>query len=126
MQGLRGIRPDRRLVGVEEHVTGCDAGDLAVPGEHVDLALPKDLARLQPGGIDVDVGQGLVVGKSTVPVGTADRLTRLLQATAPCGDEAELAWNPEFLREGFAVEDTMRPDRLVFGVASDWARTQLE
>ena len=68
----------------------------------------------------------LVVGKSTVPVGTADRLTRLLQATAPCGDEAELAWNPEFLREGFAVEDTMRPDRLVFGVASDWARTQLE
>jgi UDPglucose 6-dehydrogenase len=68
----------------------------------------------------------LVVGKSTVPVGTADRLTRLLQSTSPVGAEVELAWNPEFLREGFAVEDTMRPDRLVFGVASDWALGQLE
>jgi UDPglucose 6-dehydrogenase len=68
----------------------------------------------------------LVVGKSTVPVGTAGRLTRLLQDTAPCGSDAQLAWNPEFLREGFAVEDTMRPDRLVFGVESEWARSQLE
>jgi UDPglucose 6-dehydrogenase len=68
----------------------------------------------------------LVVGKSTVPVGSAARLTTLLQSEAPVGDEVELAWNPEFLREGFAVEDTMRPDRLVFGVASDWALKQLE
>jgi UDPglucose 6-dehydrogenase len=68
----------------------------------------------------------LVVGKSTVPVGTADRLTRLLHSTSPVGAEVELAWNPEFLREGFAVEDTLRPDRLVFGVASDWALGQLE
>lgn len=71
-------------------------------------------------------GRCLVVGKSTVPVGTATRLTELLQSVAPCGAEAELAWNPEFLREGFAVEDTMRPDRLVFGVASTWAQAQLE
>ena len=70
--------------------------------------------------------QCLVVGKSTVPVGTADRLTQLLQSVAPAGSAVELAWNPEFLREGFAVEDTMRPDRLVFGVASDWALGQLE
>jgi UDPglucose 6-dehydrogenase len=68
----------------------------------------------------------LVVGKSTVPVGTAARLTRLLHDTAPCGTDAELAWNPEFLREGFAVEDTMGPDRLVFGVVSEWGRSQLE
>ena len=68
----------------------------------------------------------LVVGKSTVPVGTAARLTRILQDSAPGGTEVELAWNPEFLREGYAVEDTLRPDRLVFGAASDWARTQLE
>jgi UDPglucose 6-dehydrogenase len=54
----------------------------------------------------------LVVGKSTVPVGTAAELaTRLPEV-------AELAWNPEFLREGFAVEDTLRPDRLVVGVTS--------
>jgi UDPglucose 6-dehydrogenase len=58
----------------------------------------------------------LVVGKSTVPVGTAARLADLLATLAPAGAAAELAWNPEFLREGFAVEDTMRPDRLVVGV----------
>ncbi|MFF4604625.1 UDP-glucose dehydrogenase family protein [Streptomyces sp. NPDC001339] len=60
----------------------------------------------------------LVVGKSTVPVGSAARLAERLAATAPAGADAELAWNPEFLREGFAVEDTLRPDRIVAGVAS--------
>ncbi|MFH0244074.1 UDP-glucose dehydrogenase family protein [Streptomyces sp. HK10] len=60
----------------------------------------------------------LVVGKSTVPVGSADRLARRLAELAPAGDAAELAWNPEFLREGFAVEDTLRPDRIVVGVRS--------
>ena len=67
----------------------------------------------------------LVVGKSTVPVGTAARLTRIVQDNAPAGAEVELAWNPEFLREGYAVEDTLRPDRLVFGVASTWAEETL-
>ncbi|TDC81549.1 UDP-glucose/GDP-mannose dehydrogenase family protein [Actinomadura sp. 7K507] len=69
--------------------------------------------------------RALVVGKSTVPVGTAQRLTGVLQELAPAGTGAELAWNPEFLREGFAVDDTLRPDRLVFGVASDWADERL-
>jgi len=59
----------------------------------------------------------LVVGKSTVPVGTAQRLAARLAAVAPAGADARLAWNPEFLREGFAVEDTIRPDRIVLGVA---------
>jgi len=67
----------------------------------------------------------LVVGKSTVPVGTAAEMTALLQELAPAGDQVELAWNPEFLREGFAIEDTMTPDRLVFGVASAWAESML-
>jgi UDPglucose 6-dehydrogenase len=58
----------------------------------------------------------LVVGKSTVPVGTASRLAADLAARAPAGPAAELAWNPEFLREGLAVQDTLRPDRLVVGV----------
>jgi UDPglucose 6-dehydrogenase len=58
----------------------------------------------------------VVVGKSTVPVGTAERLSETLAATAPVGEEAVLAWNPEFLREGFAVDDTLRPGRLVFGL----------
>jgi UDPglucose 6-dehydrogenase len=67
----------------------------------------------------------LVVGKSTVPVGTAARLTDLIAELAPAGAEVELAWNPEFLREGYAVDDTMRPDRLVFGVRSEWASQRL-
>ncbi|HZW41479.1 MAG TPA: UDP-glucose/GDP-mannose dehydrogenase family protein, partial [Agromyces sp.] len=69
--------------------------------------------------------KALLVGKSTVPIGTAARLTEAVKAISPAGAELELAWNPEFLREGFAVEDTLHPDRLVFGVASDWAERQL-
>jgi len=59
----------------------------------------------------------LIVGKSTVPVGTARRLTGLAAAAARPGLAPDMAWNPEFLREGFAVADTLSPDRLVFGVA---------
>jgi UDPglucose 6-dehydrogenase len=69
--------------------------------------------------------KALLVGKSTVPVGTAARLTALVREVSPIGDELELAWNPEFLREGFAVEDTLHPDRLVFGVDSQWAEDRL-
>ena len=60
----------------------------------------------------------LIVGKSTVPVGTAARLRGLVRGLSPAGEELDLAWNPEFLREGFAVQDTLHPDRLVLGVAS--------
>jgi UDPglucose 6-dehydrogenase len=60
----------------------------------------------------------LVVGKSTVPVGTAAVLARRLAELAPVRQGAELAWNPEFLREGHAVADTLSPDRLVLGVES--------
>src|SRR5437879_3800235 len=67
----------------------------------------------------------LVVGKSTVPVGTAARLAKRLAQLAPVGEDAELAWNPEFLREGFAVEDTLHPDRIVAGVLSERAEKTL-
>jgi UDPglucose 6-dehydrogenase len=67
----------------------------------------------------------LVVGKSTVPVGTAARLQQRLTTAAPAGTDVELAWNPEFLREGFAVEDTIRPDRLVVGTTSERAEALL-
>jgi UDPglucose 6-dehydrogenase len=66
----------------------------------------------------------LVVGKSTVPAGTATRMQSVLNDLAP-NQEVELAWSPEFLREGFAVDDTLRPDRLVFGVESEWAEAQI-
>ncbi|MDT0309375.1 UDP-glucose/GDP-mannose dehydrogenase family protein [Streptomyces sp. DSM 44917] len=67
----------------------------------------------------------LVVGKSTVPVGSAARLARRIAELAPAGEDAELAWNPEFLREGFAVEDTLHPDRIVAGVTSERAEALL-
>lgn len=67
----------------------------------------------------------LVVGKSTVPVGSAERLAARLAELSPVGAEAELAWNPEFLREGFAVKDTLHPDRIVVGVRSDRAEQRL-
>ncbi|MDO7881103.1 UDP-glucose dehydrogenase family protein [Salinibacterium soli] len=80
-------------------VVGSDAADL----RFVDASFSALAAHLAPGD--------LVVGKSTVPVGTAARLSELVEATG-----ASLAWNPEFLREGFAVGDTLSPDRLVYGV----------
>jgi UDPglucose 6-dehydrogenase len=67
----------------------------------------------------------LVVGKSTVPVGTAARMAERLAELAPAGADALLAWNPEFLREGFAVKDTQHPDRIVIGVRDDRAAKQL-
>ena len=61
----------------------------------------------------------LVVGKSTVPVGTAKWISEYLVANSPAGKDVHLVWNPEFLREGFAVEDTLRPDRIVLGIKEE-------
>jgi UDPglucose 6-dehydrogenase len=68
---------------------------------------------------------GLIVGKSTVPVGTGARLREIVGALVPEGIGAELIWNPEFLREGKAVEDTLRPDRIVIGGASAQAEAAM-
>ena len=65
--------------------------------------------------------RSLLVGKSTVPVGTARALVAQIRGVAPASDQVEVAWNPEFLREGHAVQDSLAPDRLVFGVTSEWA-----
>ncbi len=67
----------------------------------------------------------LIVGKSTVPVGTAARLARLARECAPRDTTVEVAWNPEFLREGRAVRDTLHPDRVVLGVTSTEAEKAL-
>lgn len=66
----------------------------------------------------------LIVGKSTVPVGTAEALAARIDALTPVGVNVDLAWNPEFLREGHGVHDTLHPNRLVFGVTTpgaEWA-----
>lgn len=67
----------------------------------------------------------LIVGKSTVSVGTTAVVTELVHQLAPAGSAVEVAWNPEFLREGLAVEDTLRPDRIVIGVRSETAEKLL-
>ena len=89
-------------------------GELAADTSYV-VAAVESLAEILP-------GPALIVGKSTVPVGTAARLAERLAETAP---DLEIAWNPEFLREGHAVDDTLRPDRLVFGVVSNPAEALL-
>jgi UDPglucose 6-dehydrogenase len=85
-------------------------GEYAADLTYVDAAVAGLIPYLRDGA--------LVVGKSTVPVGTAARLAEMVEA-APV--DATLAWNPEFLREGFAVQDTLGPDRLVYGVPSGTA-----
>ena len=92
-------------------IKGGNAADL----KYVDSALEAIAKIVKPGG--------LVVGKSTVPVGTATRLRNRLLELNP---KVDLAWNPEFLREGFAVEDTLRPNRLVVGVVNDSAERILK
>lgn len=66
----------------------------------------------------------VLVGKSTVPVGTAAELSQRAAALAPAGVDVEVAWNPEFLREGHAVADTLEPDRIVLGIQQDSVRSE--
>jgi len=89
-------------------------GSLAADLTYVDSSVATLAPHAKAGSI--------IVGKSTVPVGTAARLADLLKEQ---NSKVELAWNPEFLREGFAVEDTLRPNRLVVGVTSDRAEAVL-
>src|SRR4051794_13844324 len=88
-------------------------GEFAADLQYVDAAFAALADVAAPGSV--------AVGKSTVPVGTAARLGAALRDRG-----VQLVWNPEFLREGFAVEDTLRPDRIVIGAESDEARQCLE
>lgn len=81
-------------------------GENAADLRYVEAAVRGLLPHLAPGDI--------IVGKSTVPVGTASRLSEIIAEQEP---EAHLVWNPEFLREGHAVSDTLNPDRFVYGVS---------
>jgi UDPglucose 6-dehydrogenase len=98
-----------KLANCEAHFicvgTPQKRGEFAADMRYVDAATETLIEYLRPGAV--------VIGKSTVPVGTAERLSEMITAAVP---DATLAWNPEFLREGFAVQDTLSPDRLVYGV----------
>ncbi|AJI79930.1 UDP-glucose dehydrogenase family protein [Corynebacterium singulare] len=69
-------------------------------------------------------GEHVIFGKSTVPVGTAAELQQMANDLAPEGTSVEIAWNPEFLREGYAVKDTITPDRIVLGVRAGESRAE--
>ncbi|MGO1456187.1 UDP-glucose dehydrogenase family protein [Corynebacterium casei] len=69
-------------------------------------------------------GEHVIFGKSTVPVGTAAELQELADSLCAEGTSVEIAWNPEFLREGYAVKDTITPDRIVLGVRAGESRAE--
>jgi UDPglucose 6-dehydrogenase len=92
------------------------------PGGNADLRYVRDAIDLLAPHLRDDC---LIVGKSTVPVGTARELLARVRAAAPAGERVDLAWNPEFLREGHAVQDSLTPDRFVFGVTSQAATALL-
>ncbi|TPG34254.1 UDP-glucose dehydrogenase family protein [Mycolicibacterium hodleri] len=96
---------DVHFIGV---ATPQKRGELAADLTYVDSVV----TRLAP----LLTRPAVIYGKSTVPVGSAARLSEMAQHLAPIGDAVELAWNPEFLREGFAVHDTLHPDRIVLGI----------
>ncbi|WP_346924279.1 UDP-glucose/GDP-mannose dehydrogenase family protein [Rothia sp. (in: high G+C Gram-positive bacteria)] len=86
---------------------------------YVNSAVDMVLAALPSSDTAAEGGRPVIVGKSTVPVGTASALAPRVEAAG-----ATLLWNPEFLREGFAVADTLHPDRLVYGLPQDVERAK--
>ncbi|OMC02223.1 UDP-glucose 6-dehydrogenase [Mycobacterium sp. NS-7484] len=86
-------------------------GDYSADLRHVHAVIDTLVPRLRRNAV--------IVGKSTVPVGTAADLAERARALAPADVDVEIAWNPEFLREGYAVHDTLHPDRIVVGVQRD-------
>lgn len=86
---------------------------------YVNSAVDMVLAALPSSDTAAEAGHPVIVGKSTVPVGTASALAPRVEAAG-----ATLLWNPEFLREGFAVADTLHPDRLVYGLPQDTERAE--
>src|ERR1700712_1122073 len=91
-------------------------GEYGADLRHVHAVIDTLVPRLRRSAV--------IVGKSTVPVGTAAELAERARQLAAPGVDVEIAWNPEFLREGFAVHDTLHPDRIVLGVQRDSIRTE--
>src|SRR5512133_3025918 len=108
-----------------EAMKGTDVAFIAVgtpPGEHGDADLSYVLAAAEQIARAMDPGRyTVIVNKSTVPVGSAEQVARAIQKANP-GAVFDVVSNPEFLKEGAAIDDFMRPDRVVVGCASDRAR----
>ena len=129
---LRDVMATGRLLWSTDLAAAADCdlhflcvGTPQLPGAHgadlrmVEAAVESLVPHLKPGSV--------IAGKSTVPVGTATRLAAELARTwSGDGELPILVWNPEFLREGFAVKDTLSPDRIVLGVPSGAAGQRAE
>ncbi len=127
--GLRKVLSDNLAAGRLHFTTDYDAaaefadvhflgvgtpqkkGEYGADLRHVHAVIDTLVPRLRRSAV--------IVGKSTVPVGTAGELGARVRGLAADGIDVEIAWNPEFLREGFAVHDTLHPDRIVLGVQPD-------
>ncbi len=127
--GLRKMLSDNLVAGRLHFTTDYDAaaefadvhflgvgtpqkkGEYGADLRHVNAVIDTLVPRLRRSSV--------IVGKSTVPVGTASELAARAGSLAADGVDVEIAWNPEFLREGFAVHDTLHPDRIVLGVQGD-------
>jgi len=107
---------------------GTDVAFIAVgtpPGEHGDADLSLVLAAAEQLAAAMERGRyTVVVNKSTVPVGSAEQVSEALRKACP-GALFDVVSNPEFLKEGAAIDDFMRPDRVVVGVDSERARAVL-
>ena len=112
------VRRGRGLRRVHFLCVGTPEGDSG----HADLGFVRAAADALASHL---ASECLIVGKSTVPVGTARQVMNRVRAIAPAGQQVDLAWNPEFLREGFAVQDSLTPDRIVLGVTSGRAEALL-
>ncbi len=114
-KGLRFTTDPAEIADAQIHFIGVGTpqrqGHIAADMSYVDAAIATIIEHAR-----TDDGPVLVAGKSTVPVGTAQRLSERL---AGSGKQLLLAWNPEFLREGHAVADTLTPDRIVYGLPDD-------
>lgn len=89
---------------------------------HADLTYVYDAAREIAKKMD---NRTVIVTKSTVPVGTGDEVEQIIKGTRPDVEFAVVS-NPEFLREGAAIDDFKRPDRIVIGSNDEWARDVME
>ena len=108
------------LAGSDVHFL-CVGTPQSVDGRHTDTSYVLDAALALVPHLDPDT---LIVGKSTVPVGTASLLATALQQAA--GHEVRLAWSPEFVRQGRCVQDTLNPDRIVYGTGGTHAQQDAE
>lgn len=105
----------QQLSGAQIHFIGVGTpqtrGKYAADLSYVNQAVDSILAAEPPSD-----APGLIAGKSTVPVGTAEGIANRVKRE---GKNFVVAWNPEFLREGFAIEDTLRPNRIVYGLSDE-------